>query len=220
MRLERIKSLMLKAGFKSYDKLAEALEVKQNTVYRWVAGDREPSIEKLKEMARLFKTSVSYLIEEVDYSGPFSDISQNVKDNALTYLPVVGSSLSKDGKRLSIASYIPLPNDFIKDFAGKSGSSKVIKMSGDAMSPRYKDGDYLLYEETVDALSGDNIVAVYNKRTCVRGYFEEANGVVNLKAANSAYEDLIVLEKEKDSLLIQGVVKALIALPVRDGGFY
>ena len=63
MRLERIKSLMLKAGFKSYDKLAEALEVKQNTVYRWVAGDREPSIEKLKEMARLFKTSVSYLID-------------------------------------------------------------------------------------------------------------------------------------------------------------
>lgn len=43
---------------------AEVLGVKRNTVCQWENGQREPNIEKLKKLAKLFGCTVSDLIDD------------------------------------------------------------------------------------------------------------------------------------------------------------
>ena len=235
---ERLKKLRLAKGYKSRKKFAVALNGEGfddiNSIYRWEMGLRAPSFPTLKKIAALLGTSVSYLIGEIDYAGPLTpsaieanrkkeDIISDVVPNAAAVnIPIVGErnfKKSEDGKiELSIDSYFPIAEEFIEPYVKEYGLEKlrILIMNGDAMQPRFKDGDYLLYVECPTAYEPDVVVAVYKSKVVVRGYFCGKEGIV-LKSLNGEYQDI---KTDASDLSIQGIVKARIPFLIKDDGFY
>lgn len=235
----RVKKLRLAKGFKSRRALSEALNGKDfddiNSVYRWEAGIRVPPFPVLRKIAALLETSVSYLVGEIDYPGPLTpsaieeariktdSVSDAVKRVPVVDIPIVGEKdfiKSEDGKvELSVGSYFPIAEEFVEPFAKEDGleNLRILVMNGDAMFPRFKDGDYLLFVQTERAYEADVVVAVYKSKVVVRGYFCGKDEIV-LKSLNGQYYPDI--KADASDLFIQGIVKARIPFPVRDNGFY
>ncbi|MCD8164166.1 MAG: hypothetical protein LUE09_12310 [Synergistaceae bacterium] len=62
------------------------------------------------KLARLLNTSVSYLVGEIDYSGPLGHFDQERDKNKkgesdVIRIPMVGDAMTPDGKMLAIESY-------------------------------------------------------------------------------------------------------------------
>ena len=62
---ERLKGLRIENGYKQ-KKVALDFGVSQCAISRWENGMREPSLEKLVEIARYFKVTCAYLIGQTD----------------------------------------------------------------------------------------------------------------------------------------------------------
>lgn len=91
----------------------------------------------------------------------------------------------------------------------QSGRYGVVRVKGDSMLPRLKDGDLVLID-TFDKKPGPTrIMAVYRRRTksekggSALGYIHAVDGQIILTKANPAYPPIILTDRE----LIQGVVK-------------
>ncbi|MCD7951374.1 MAG: helix-turn-helix domain-containing protein [Synergistaceae bacterium] len=113
MEGKRLKALRESAGFTSKEDFAKKIGVALNTLYRWESGTREPDSETMLKLARLLNTSVSYLVGEIDYSGPLGHFDQE-RDNInkkgesdVIRIPMVGDAMTPDGKMLAIESYFP-----------------------------------------------------------------------------------------------------------------
>lgn len=63
--MNRIKELRLEAGILQAD-LANQLKVRQNTVSTWETGRSEPDLDALRELSKIFNTSIDYILGNTD----------------------------------------------------------------------------------------------------------------------------------------------------------
>lgn len=94
---------------------------------------------------------------------------------------------------------------------------KIIKIEGDSMEPRFFTGDMVLLSEE-EARSGDIIVACWDYRFYLRGFFVE-DSTIKLRAINKKYQDIqIDLEDERFSIV--GKVIAVVPPLKKIGGYW
>jgi len=233
MRGDRLEALRKKKGWSRQD-LANKIGVSINAIYRWEKSERGVTEDNLLKLAMLLNTSSSYLIGEIEYSGLLNEYSDEFmligrkSDGDTINLPIVGRGVIdvtgeggiKPYKVLAIESYLSVPKHYIKDFITGIDEKilRIIRMGGDSMEPRYREGEALLYAQTMCAENGDNAVVIYNNKPHIKGYFPQPDrGTVLLKAMNKAYAPIEVNVAE---ITVQGVIKALLPTPKRDTGFY
>lgn len=65
---EKIKALRKKKY--TQEELADRLGIHVNTLVRWERGDRNPTADKLKELASVLGTTANYLLDETDDPTP------------------------------------------------------------------------------------------------------------------------------------------------------
>ncbi len=70
MFMESIKNLRLQYGY-TQRYIAERLNIKQNTYSQYETGAREISIDILIALARLYDTSIDYLVGLTDEEEPY-----------------------------------------------------------------------------------------------------------------------------------------------------
>lgn len=229
---QRLHALRVAEGFSSRPALAKAIGVEPNSVYRWESGERAPTYSALKTLANVLKTSASYLIGEIDYPGSLTTVSKEPEreDDILALAPNVAVNVMVVGggvieyesmKILTTAGYYPLAKEMLTPFLEEDGIARLrlFKIRGDAMLPRFKDGDYALFKQSFTANDGDNVIVVYKGKPLLRGYCSDGVGGKRLMPSNPAFQP-IPIAKESPDVFIQGTVRACIQLPSRDGGFY
>lgn len=100
----------------------------------------------------------------------------------------------------------------------QSENMRIIRISGRSMEPKYYDGDHVLFVQGSDYHSNDIVIAVFDGRIYIRGYFPE-EGQIRLRPLNPITTDIIV-PFEDQRLSIAGKVIAKVPELEVDAGFY
>ncbi len=129
--------------------LAKKLGISTSAVGMYEQNRREPDLDTLKKIALLFDVSLDSLTEypvKTDTSPQY--VFQTERTNIL---PVVGKVCAGNGVLASedIIGYEPADNKY------SSENYFWLKVSGDSMSPKIDDGDYLLIRKQTSVDSGD-----------------------------------------------------------------
>lgn len=69
LRRDRIKLLRTNKGL-TQEELADLVGVKKLTIHTYEAGKSDPATETLSKLVKALETNSSYLMGEIDYSGP------------------------------------------------------------------------------------------------------------------------------------------------------
>lgn len=80
--LKRLEECRVKQGL-SKQKAAKAIGVSQPAYVRYESGERTPSIQVVKEIAKAFNTSTAYLLGKSDDSTPDCYVIESQKDPEL-----------------------------------------------------------------------------------------------------------------------------------------
>jgi len=84
---ERLKQLRKKHGY-TQTMLAEELKLSKGTVAMWEVGKRNPDINMLHRIARLFNVNMEYLMGFTDIEEPIDVLAQHVEqEESLSDVP-------------------------------------------------------------------------------------------------------------------------------------
>lgn len=202
---ENIKYLRLQRGY-SQEELAKALGYKSyTTITKWESGVSEPTLKMTNEIARFFNVSVNDLCY-TRLSSP-SESTETVHRKGVV-INVYGR----------VAAGIPLEmiediidTEEISEEMARTGEFFGLRIHGDSMEPRMKDGDVVIVRQQSDAESGDVVIATVNgtDATCKR--LRKYRDGIELIATNPSYEPMFFSneEVEKKPVRIIGRVMEL-----------
>ena len=139
--------------------MAKEINMTQQRISAYEKGKREPDIETLKLFADYFNCSVDYLLGKTEIRN-INRIS-NTNDKLLL-IPVIGKISA--GQPLLAEEYVEgyLPVD--PNVYGLKTSEDLfyLKVSGQSMNLKIKNGDYALIRKQDTAEDGDIVVAIVN----------------------------------------------------------
>lgn len=195
---------------------AEKMGCGDNTVWRWEKGEREPDLETLFKLAEKLNTSIAYLLGETDST---KDITSQ-----FMLVPVVEfEACAGDGNGYAEFEWreinkVPVNKNDLMGYMWQNENMRIIRISGRSMEPKYHDGDHVLFVQGSDYHSNDIVIAVFDGRIYIRGYFPE-EGQIRLRPLNPITTD-IVIPFEDQRLSIAGKVIAKVPELEVDAGFY
>jgi len=136
--------------------LCKKMEIPKTTMNGYFSGTREPDISTLKRLAEALDTSVEYLIGESN-----SHIShQQPTTRKSVRVPVVGK----------IPAGIPLEaiedlvdwEEIPEEWTRGNQEYFALKVQGDSMSPKYLDGDTVIFLKAQDCENGAECAVIVN----------------------------------------------------------
>lgn len=165
---------------KNINDIAKAAGIDPSTLRRIKLGDRGTSSDVIANLARQLNTTTSYLLNETNCEKIY-------------FIPGIDEKTEQ----------YPIAEKYIEDYIAQYGKTLryYIYEGGEAMSPRYAERDILVYAryrklrnregtEENKIINGDIAIVNYRGKILVRGYFEEPDGSIILKAINPSYRDI------------------------------
>lgn len=163
--MKRLKSLRQKHGLTQAE-LGEKLGVNQNTVSNWESGKRNADFPNLSKLAEIFNCTTDYLLE-------VSDVEKVSKKGV--QIPVLG--YVKAGIPIDRIEEIVDYEEISEDMA-KNGEFFGLKVKGDSMEPRIREGDVVIVRKQPDISSGDiAIVCVGEDVVTIKEVSKSKNGL-------------------------------------------
>ena len=149
--MNRIKQLRTSLEMKQID-LAKQLKVGQNTISNWETGRTEPDSESLQAMAKIFDTSIDFILGH-------SNFRQNTPAS-ITRIPVLGA-IPADIPLEAIEEIIGW-EDIPESMCAGGKEFFALEVKGDSMWPDYLPGDVVIVRKTPCFESGDVCVVYIN----------------------------------------------------------
>lgn len=176
------------------------LGIKTPTFSDWVNAKTYPRIDKIELMANYFGISKSDLVEDRSNS--------DARKGKGASIPVYGR----------VAAGIPIEmiediidTEEITEELAKTGEFFGLKIHGDSMEPRMREGDVVIVRRQDDAETGDTVIATINgtDATCKR--LKKYRDGIELIATNPSYPTMFFAneEIEKKPICIIGRVVEL-----------
>ena len=168
----------------SQEEVAEELETTAVNISRYENGDRKTNQDILFKLSQLFGVSINDFFPPVDNAKYIDLISNTIK------IPVLG--FIKAGVPIEaqedIIDYVDIPAIWTK--GGKD--FYALKISGDSMTPKYNEGDIVIFEQTKDYEAGRNkdCAVMVNCTECTfKKVFIDEHGIT-LQPYNMNYEPM------------------------------
>lgn len=118
----------------------------------------------------------------------------------------------------SIGRY-PVKKSDVMGYTWQGGELKIIGIDGSSMEPKFHDGDYALFTTNLDRVSnGDIVVAIWDEKIYIRGYFIDADGIT-LKPMNPIVPEIHV-DKGDERFYLAGKVIARAPRLEKECGFF
>lgn len=196
---ERLKHYRRLAGL-TQDDVAAKLRRTRQAISQWERGEREPSYEDLRELARLYGVSVATLLGETPVS---SDIIPDVVP-----VPILGTIHAGDP---AWASQEPEGWALIPADLARTGDFFALRVKGDCFAYGRKpidEGDIVLVRKQPEVDNGQ-IAVVYwpDQEEAVLRRVERKDGMVILRADNPKYPVEVV--RNRDLTILGRVVKVI-----------
>lgn len=187
----------------SQEEVAEELETSAVNISRYENGERKTNQDILFKLSQLFGVSINDFFPPVDNAKFIDLISNTIK------IPVLG--FIKAGVPIEaqedIIDYVDIPAIWTK--GGKD--FYALKISGDSMTPKYNEGDIVIFEQTKDYEAGKNkdCAVMVNCTECTfKKVFIDEQGIT-LQPYNMNYEPMRFTKEQAISLpiTIVGIAK-------------
>ena len=197
----RLKELRENAGY-SQASFAKAFGTKQSTVGNWESGVREPKFDTMQRLADFFNVSVDYLLGRDEPS------------------PEIPASSVPGSKWIPVLGYVRagIPTEAVEDILdyeeispqmAQHGEHFALKIKGDSMEPRIKDGDVVIVRKQDDADSGDVAVVIVNGDDATVKRIKKRPEGLMLIPNNPAYEPMFYSNEEIHSFPVTIVGKVV-----------
>ena len=186
---ERISELR-KGQNLSQGQLADALSITRQAVSKWERDEATPNPEAVRCMASIFGVTTDYLLG--------ADTHVNPTGKAI--IPVLGD----------VAAGIPI--EAIQDIVdyeeidqamASTGEFFGLRLKGDSMEPRMKDGDVVIVRKQEDAETGDIVVAMVNGDSATIKRIKKGPSGITLIPNNPVFDPLFYSYDEVASLPVR-----------------
>ena len=194
--MEILKELRSSMGF-SQQKLADKLGVSRSTVAMWESGASQPDNDSLLHLAKIFNTSTDFLLGSVEerYASP-----KGVKVPVLGYI--------RAGIPLDAVEEI-LDYEEVDPAMTAKGDLFALRVKGDSMEPRIREGDVIICAETPCVESGTVAVVLVNgNEATVKKVVKHKEGL-SLVAFNPAYSPMFYTNEECETLPVRIVGRVI-----------
>ena len=194
--MEILKELRSSMGF-SQQKLADKLGVSRSTVAMWESGASQPDNDSLLHLAKIFNTSMDFLLGNVEerYTSP-----KGVKVPVLGYI--------RAGIPLDAVEEI-LDYEEVDPAMAAKGDLFALRVKGDSMEPRIREGDVIICAETPCVESGTVAVVLVNgNEATVKKVVKHKEGL-SLVAFNPAYSPMFYTNEECETLPVRIVGRVI-----------
>lgn len=205
---KNLKYLRLKNNY-SQDEIAEIFGYKSyTTIQKWEMGIAEPSVDKLRELAKLYKVSMNDLLTK--------DIENNINDEdiysqaqiSFIKVPLYGDISCGNGAFVedNIIDYIAVPDNGLNPCY--EYFAQIAK--GDSMiDAGIEDGDVIVFQKS--NVIEDGKIGCFcideNIATCKK--FKRGTSFIQLIPANTKY-DPIVIDLQDNNFRVIGILKKAI----------
>ena len=183
--MNRIGDLRRNANMKQIE-LCKLLGISQATLSSWENGKYEPDINQLRELSKIFDTSIDYIVGNSPAGRP---------------VPVLGTIPA--GVPLEaiedVLDYEELPESMF------SGGREyfALKIKGDSMIPRYEDGDVVILRKQDSCESGQDCAVMVNGNDATFKRIRISEKTLTLQPLNPAYEPIVYTKKEVADLPVR-----------------
>lgn len=195
-KMERLEEI-LKEKKMSRRKLEREAGLGVGTVAKWKIFD--PTVQNIQKVADVLDVSVAWLTGESDFRSEQDALIQKWNDQMSAGLPDEVRRIEA-GIRIPVLGSVPcgIPTDAIEfldteeweeisEKMSRSGRFFGLKVKGDSMIPRIREGDTLIVKIQPDAESGDIVIARVNgDEACCKRLIKQEDGIV-LQSFNPCY---------------------------------
>lgn len=196
--MENLKSARSALGY-SQQKLASLMGVSRSTVAMWETGASQPDNDSIIRLSRLLDVSTDYLLGTS--SAPSRPASSGVQ------IPVLGDV--RAGLPIEAVENI-IDYEEISAELARSGEFFALRIVGDSMEPRIREGDVVIVRKQPDLESGEvGIVLVNGDSATVKKVVKHEDGI-SLIAYNAAvYPPHFYTKKEITTLPVTIIGKVV-----------
>lgn len=183
----------------------------QSRIGNYERGIREPNLADIEKMAAVFGITLSELLQGTPQAEAQASTNISFVRRALEgAVPVVGyAQLGVDGyfEALDFPAghgdgYLNIHSDDPKAYG--------LKVTGDSMHPRIKNGEYVLVEPSKSYFSGDEVmVRTGNGRTMIKEFIYLRDGMYRFDSVNAEHAPIHIAESEIEHIhLVGGILKS------------
>ena len=196
----RLKRIRLDSGLTQAE-LADKLGITNRAVGAWESGRSKPRLDKMKELAVLFDTTVADLMGE--------DAAEAVRPNGAQYvtLPVlVAGHAGEFTDEFGPDEVADVPISVLERV--NDPDAYLMRVRGSCMNRRFADGENALLSPRCEPRNGDAVAAEYNGEMILRSYYRGASTLVlSPDSYEDGYTDIVFDDPENASVSFRGVVK-------------
>ena len=191
---ERIVYSRKKKGW-NQEALAEAAEVTRSMIGRYETGNTKPSTAVLARIADALDVSVDYLLDR----EPTLSITADYRPTGIL-VPVYGTIQA--GTPIEAIEDIEDWEEIKADRARGGQEFFALRIKGDSMSPKYEDGDVVIFRKQESCESGQDCAVMVNGNDATFKRVKISNQGITLHPLNPAYDAKLYTNKEVKELPI------------------
>jgi len=168
--------------------LAERLNVPYSTLTTWINGDAYPRIDRIEQMARLFKCEKSDLVESRDAA----------KIRKAVRIPVYGRV--RAGIPEAAIEDIIDTEEIDPNMVKGGAEFFALKIKGNSMEPKISDGDVVIVRKQPDIESGEVAIVMVNSEDATCKRVRKYRDGIELVASNPIYDPIFYTNEQVKQL--------------------
>jgi phage repressor protein C with HTH and peptisase S24 domain len=228
----RIKTLRKAKGLSQKDLALICGWESQSRIGNYEKGTRQPNLQDLGKIAASLGVPLGELVKGVEGPSPtiYTDASGNIYDisvppslksqRAQTLLsagmakagsvPVVGTAQLGNEGYFEALDFPPGHGDGYLNIYSDDPDAYGLKVTGDSMLPRIKNGEYVLIEPNKSYCSGDEVVVRTEAgRTMIKEFIYLRDGMYRFDSVNAEHSPIHIAASDvKEIHLVGGILKS------------
>lgn len=228
----RIKSLRKAKGMSQKDLALACGWESQSRIGNYEKDQRQPNLQDLGKIAAALKAPLTELVKDVE--GPLPHLSGDALGNIFDIrypprlkssqgegltsagqaktgsVPVVGTAQLGNEGYFEALDFPPGHGDGYLSIHSDDPDAYGLKVTGDSMLPRIKNGEYVLIEPNKSYFSGDEVVVRTTEgRTMIKEFIYLRDGMYRLDSVNAEHPPIHIAASDVIEIhLVGGILKS------------
>lgn len=183
----------------------------QSRIGNYESGIREPNLADIEKMATALNISLGELLQDSAPTEASPGVNITFARRALEgTVPVVGyAQLGTDGY-FEALDFPAGHGDGYLNIYSDDPDAYGLKVTGDSMHPRIKNGEYVLVEPSKSYHSGDEVlVRTTNGRTMIKEFIYSRDGMYRFDSVNTDHAPIHIDDADIEHIhLVGGILKS------------